>query len=520
MDLSHAGPVHLGAEEAFQVRATDDRGRPADDLPPDQRWRGGVLDSYDRGQWTNRIWSKHPDLARLPPSVDPPPLAHGQRALLFNVHARANSLVLAEPLRAAGPAGRRTLVTVEGGDPFRLVVSSRGPVLPHLDFGSGEYTYRQAYGPVGEPGRAAADEEDDFDSEALSRQDVPGMAEWIAELMRRLAADPHYAAYALRPAPPGERIPPERWEATAQALTGYLSSSGDYTYTLDLRRADGSIDPTLDFLQNVKAGHCERYASGLALMLRAQGIPCRVVVGYRGAEAEGGGVYRVRQNQAHAWVEVLVPHRRVDAEPRLLPRLQAAWEWLAVDPTPASDGAAPPFSMWEWWQDGSHTGERFWGDLIVHFGSRQQAAVWAWLTSPAGWMTLGTTAGGVIAAAGSAALAWLALRRRGRTGRRPRAAADGYAQLRALLAKGLGLRPRTGQTPREFAVEAAAVLRTLPAAAALAGVPEETVAARYRVRFGGQKLSTGEEADLTARLDQLAAALRGSSLLRRSPAPA
>ena len=95
-----------------------------------------------------------------------------------------------------------------------------------------------------------------------------------------------------------------------RALTVYLARSGEYTYTLDLRRQDANIDPVMDFLVNVKAGHCERFASALALMLRSQGVPSRVVVGFRGRrERSDDGAYVIRQNQAHAWVEILVPVR-------------------------------------------------------------------------------------------------------------------------------------------------------------------------------------------------------------------
>ena len=73
------------------------------------------------------------------------------------------------------------------------------------------------------------------------------------------------------------------------ALTDYLSSSGHYQYTLDLRREDNDLDPAADFLCNVKEGHCELFATALALMLRSCGIPCRMVVGYRGDENLQGG---------------------------------------------------------------------------------------------------------------------------------------------------------------------------------------------------------------------------------------
>ena len=72
-------------------------------------------------------------------------------------------------------------------------------------------------------------------------------------------------------------LDPDDSEAVARALTEYLAASGEFTYTLDLTRQDRSIDPILDFLFHVKQGHCERYATALALMLRSVGIPARVV---------------------------------------------------------------------------------------------------------------------------------------------------------------------------------------------------------------------------------------------------
>jgi len=54
----------------------------------------------------------------------------------------------------------------------------------------------------------------------------------------------------------------------------------------------------MDFLLNVKQGHCERFAGALALMLRSQGVQARVVAGFRGAEHKGDGQYVIRQNFA------------------------------------------------------------------------------------------------------------------------------------------------------------------------------------------------------------------------------
>src|SRR5207248_2171624 len=110
----------------------------------------------------------------------------------------------------------------------------------------------------------------------------------------------------------------------ATALSRYLATSPEYTYSLELRRVNRDIDATADFVMNVKEGHCERFAAGLALMLRTVNVPCRVVKGYIDAETDENGQALVRQSQAHTWVEVLVP----GDEPESL-------AWLTVDPTPA-----------------------------------------------------------------------------------------------------------------------------------------------------------------------------------------
>src|SRR5205814_2284821 len=128
-----------------------------------------------------------------------------------------------------------------------------------------------------------------------------GLEEWTDRLLQRLVAR---QAHELRsedlekvripaPVPEGRthRVRPGRWEKVARALCDHLATSGEYSYTLDLRRQNPSLDAAVDFLQNTKQGHCERYASALTLMLRSQGIPCRVVKGFRGAESRGDGTY-------------------------------------------------------------------------------------------------------------------------------------------------------------------------------------------------------------------------------------
>ena len=90
----------------------------------------------------------------------------------------------------------------------------------------------------------------------------------------------------------------------------------EFRYTLSPPRLnDNRID---EFLFETKAGFCEHYASSFTFMMRAAGIPARVVAGYQGGEpSRGGDVWEVRQKDAHAWTEVWIEGQG----------------WVRVDPT-------------------------------------------------------------------------------------------------------------------------------------------------------------------------------------------
>ena len=90
--------------------------------------------------------------------------------------------------------------------------------------------------------------------------------------------------------------------AAARAVRDYLET--EYTYSLDPDSAPRGRDPLDDFLFNTRTGHCEYFASAMAVLLRIGGIPSRVVAGFQSGEwNELGGFYTVRQRDAHAWVE-------------------------------------------------------------------------------------------------------------------------------------------------------------------------------------------------------------------------
>jgi hypothetical protein len=93
-----------------------------------------------------------------------------------------------------------------------------------------------------------------------------------------------------------------------------------YSYTLNLTGNAGD-DPLPRFLFETKAGHCEYFASAMAVMLRTLGIPSREVNGFLPGEYnELGGDYIVRASDAHSWVEVYFPGS----------------DWVVFDPTPAA----------------------------------------------------------------------------------------------------------------------------------------------------------------------------------------
>lgn len=112
-------------------------------------------------------------------------------------------------------------------------------------------------------------------------------------------------------------------EPLEQALELERWLSSDFAYDHNMPEVDPE-NPLGDFLFTARRGHCEYYASALAVMLRTIGIPARVVNGYLGGEYSNAGKYLVvRQLHAHSWTEALLP----DDDGRL--------SWVTLDGTPA-----------------------------------------------------------------------------------------------------------------------------------------------------------------------------------------
>jgi protein-glutamine gamma-glutamyltransferase len=94
---------------------------------------------------------------------------------------------------------------------------------------------------------------------------------------------------------------PDGTEIVERAMAYLRSQPFEYTLTPPALGAQ----PVDEFLFETREGFCEHYASALTVLLRAAGLPARVVMGYQGGELNAiGGYYIVRQSDAHAWTEV------------------------------------------------------------------------------------------------------------------------------------------------------------------------------------------------------------------------
>ena len=88
-----------------------------------------------------------------------------------------------------------------------------------------------------------------------------------------------------------------------QAVYGHFTDpANDFEYSLSTAPGTGG-DDLADFLR-LRQGYCEQYAGAMAALVRATGVPARVVLGYTPGTAQPDGSRLVTSDDAHAWVEV------------------------------------------------------------------------------------------------------------------------------------------------------------------------------------------------------------------------
>ncbi|MFN4263949.1 MAG: transglutaminaseTgpA domain-containing protein [Thioalkalivibrionaceae bacterium] len=177
----------------------------------------------------------------------------------------------------------------------------------------------------------------------------------------------------------------QAWALIARALEHF--GRDPFRYTLRPPRALG--DATDAFLFETRAGFCEDYASAFAVLMRAAGIPTRIVTGYQGGRfTDRGGYLSLRYADAHAWNEVWIDGRgwvRVDPTASIAPnRIEGSIdEFLAAeDDVPAFlRGRQSGLGIWTRahleWMDWRDWVEFQWTSWVLAFDPERQRDLFA-----------------------------------------------------------------------------------------------------------------------------------------------
>ena len=161
----------------------------------------------------------------------------------------------------------------------------------------------------------------------------------------------------------------------ADAVSRFLGflKSGGFVYTLDTEpdRSSSNID---NFLFSQKAGYCSHYASATAYVLRAMGIPSRLVGGFVGGTMSQDGDYlTVRENNAHVWVEAWYDNSWQEIDPTAI--INSSVTERGADLV-AADPAAMGLTMraYTWMKNLMDDISYKWASLVVNYGLDEQPA--------------------------------------------------------------------------------------------------------------------------------------------------
>jgi len=326
VELGRIGEIQQSASVVMHIRIDgDDRGS------FDLKWRGVALSHFDGRSWSNNR-DERPLFPRLDGLFVLPPRAGGHSSSPHPIHYR----VVMEPVGmnvfflAATPEsleGNYGHVAIDdGGGVFNL-----DPEHPVNRYQATSDIAQTSASSLRRAGQA-------YPPEVLSSYlGLPALDSRIPELARKItaSADNDYDR--------------------AAALETYLRTH--FGYSLQLSRTVPH-DPLANFLFERRQGHCEYFASSMAVMLRILGIPSRVVNGFRTGEFNDlTSQYVVRASNAHSWVEAYFPGHG----------------WVAFDPTPgASIAATTGWSRISMYADAMAS---FWREWIVNYDVVHQQAL-------------------------------------------------------------------------------------------------------------------------------------------------
>jgi transglutaminase-like putative cysteine protease len=299
---------------------------------------------------------------------------------------------------------------------------------------------------------------------------------------------------------PRARALAESWRAASASDTEVLGRAIEH---FRRERLQYTTEPALlgrdsvdEFLYDTREGFCEHFSSALVFLMRAAGIPARVVTGYQGGDMNPvDGKFTVRQSDAHAWSEVFIGGRgwiRVDPTVLSVPLRLDAGLARAVAP-----GGALPLLMrpeLQWlralrynWEALTHQ----WNLLVLGYNpERQRELLFLLGMKDADWLELAST---LLATLGAFVLGLFAWMLRGMA--RPDPVQSAWHQFcRKLGTKGVTRSPHEG--PRDYSERAA---RSLPSA----GEPIRRIAALYMALRYGREQPPTEVLELRRRVKDL-----------------
>jgi hypothetical protein len=231
-----------------------------------------------------------------------------------------------------------------------------------------------------------------------------------------------------------------------------------------------------EFLFDTRRGFCEHFASAFVYLMRAAGIPSRVVIGYQGGALHPFDDYMiVRQSDAHAWTEVWLPESgwvRVDPTAAVAPeRIDAGRTGAMFDGTAAAWGLSAPSRLLHNLVLAWDVANANWNEWILGYGPENQERFLGWLgMDDPDWRKMLLTLVAIVT--GLTMLISFALMLRYRPPRKDRAAI-----LYGRFIRKSGLTPATGESPQAFASRVRG--ETGLPAATVRGITDAYLDARY-----------------------------------------
>lgn len=274
--LSLGGPVSLGNITLMDVDSLIGR-----------YWRGAVYDRYDGQAW----YMSDVESLLLEPGqvIEGLPAYEARRVVTqtFTLYMPGTTQLysLGQPERFSVPA-RAEVHSVEGeGDTLQIETLARIESRYKLDNAESYMVISTVAMAEEDAMRAVGDDYPAWTERYLQLPDE--FPQRVQDLAKEITAE-YDNAY--------DKI---------TALEEFLRS---YTYNEQIQEPPPNVDRVDYFLFEMKEGYCNYYASSLVTMARSLGIPARLAAGYaRGDWEEEAEIWRVRQNHAHAWVEVFFP---------------------------------------------------------------------------------------------------------------------------------------------------------------------------------------------------------------------